>query len=289
MITPGRAVTWFVGCCTLAVSLAACGRTATARATTDDWLASCVQTACMSDATYKAPTLHPIDVAALGSTTLSLVALGDSVPSGANCDCSPYPVLIARKLAARFGHRVKVTNDAVAGFTTQDVLDQLNYDADVIAHVRAADVITIEIGANDVPYSADCGDAASCYQSELPPMRAGLAAITSRIHQLAAGRSVLIVLLDYWSIWLGGKYAKNRGLAYVAAAESMTDKVNTAIKAAARRSGSTYIDLRAAFKGPDYSDDETPFLSSDGDHPSATGHRLIADATYRVIRKLVRR
>jgi lysophospholipase L1-like esterase len=38
------------------------------------------------------------------------------------------------------------------------------------------------------------------------------------------------------------------------------------------------VDLRAAFKGPDYAYDETHYLSDDGDHPNAAGHAQIAKA-----------
>jgi lysophospholipase L1-like esterase len=45
------------------------------------------------------------------------------------------------------------------------------------------------------------------------------------------------------------------------------------------------VDLRAAFKGPNYAYDETHYLSGDGDHPNAAGHRQIAAATQAVIEK----
>ena len=48
-------------------------------------------------------------------------------------------------------------------------------------------------------------------------------------------------------------------------------------------SGSAYVDLRAAFKGPDYSYDETHYLSDDGDHPNAAGHQQIATAAVDVL------
>jgi lysophospholipase L1-like esterase len=94
---------------------------------------------------------------------------------------------------------------------------------------------------------------------------------------------VLVVLLDYWSVWLGGTYAAAHGEAYVDAAKTMTDKVNALIKSTASKSGSAYVDLRAAFKGPDYAYDETHYLSSDGDHPNAAGHQQIATAAVAVI------
>ena len=93
------------------------------------------------------------------------------------------------------------------------------------------------------------------------------------------------MLLDYWSAWLGGTYATAKGEGYVDAAAKVTDEVNDVIKSTAAHSGSAYVDLRAAFKGPDYAEDETQYLSSDGDHPNAAGQQKIAQATEAVIQK----
>jgi acyl-CoA thioesterase I len=173
---------------------------------------------------------------------------------------------------------VTATNDSVAGATTSDVLEQLTSDRDVSEHVAAADVVEIEVGANDVAHTTQCGSDVGCYTSRIPAVEQNLAAIVRRVHELAGRRHVLVVLLDYWSVWLGGKYAQEKGDAYVAAAEEVTDRVNTAIRSTAEKSGSAYVDLRAAFKGPDYAFDETRYLSNDGDHPNAAGHEQIATA-----------
>jgi len=215
----------------------------------------------------------------------SLVALGDSVPRGTNCDCRPYPALTADKLTASTGHAVTALNDSVAGATSSDVLVQVASDPAVSDHVRAADVVEIEVGANDVAHTTHCGLDVSCYTPRIPVVEQNLAEIVHRVHELAAGRHVLVVLLDYWSVWLGGKYAKARGADYVAAAEEMTDKVNAVIKSTAAKTGSAYVDLRAAFKGPDYASDETHYLSDDGDHPNAEGHEQIAAAAQTVIER----
>jgi acyl-CoA thioesterase I len=207
----------------------------------------------------------------------SVVALGDSVPRGTNCDCRPYPVLTADDLAARTGRPVTAANDAVAGATAADVLRQLRSNVAVIRDVRAADAIEIEVGANDVAYSSACGTAVDCYAPRLAPLRTDLAAIVARSRALS-GRRVAVTLLDYWSVWLGGRYAAARGPAYVDAAEELTDRVDAIIRATAAAGGAHYVDLRAAFKGPDYAYDETHFLSSDGDHPNAAGHEQIARA-----------
>jgi lysophospholipase L1-like esterase len=212
------------------------------------------------------------------------VALGDSVPRGTNCDCEPYPGLTAAAFATRTEHAVEATNDSVAGATTSSVLKQLA-NRDVIRDVRAAYAVEIEIGANDVAYSQSCGTKTACYAPRVPTVEKNLAAIVGRVRKLTSRHHALIVLLDYWSVWLGGKYAAAKGNAYVATAEEMTDQVNTVIKSTAADTGSAYVDLRAAFKGPDYSYDETHYLSNDGDHPNAAGHKRIATATEAVVEK----
>jgi acyl-CoA thioesterase I len=214
----------------------------------------------------------------------AIVALGDSVPRGTNCNCTPYPPLTADDLGAAAGTKVVATNDSVAGYTTNNVLNQVTSNQEVIAHLREADVVEIEIGANDVAFNKTCGTSVDCYAPKVPTVKKNLLAIVRRVQALLAGRKHLVVLLDYWSVWLGGKYAAAKGDAYVAAAEEMTDRIDRAIKSTAGETRSAYVDLRAAFKGPSYDYDETRYLSSDGDHPNAAGHRQIAQATDAVIR-----
>ena len=216
-----------------------------------------------------------------------MVALGDSVPAGAACRCTPYPQLSAAQLSPPAGPAVAAQNDAVSGYTTVDVLDQLSSSSDVIDHVKAADLVEVEVGANDVAHSKSCGNDLACYEPEVPEVKANLHAIVVRLHELADVQPVNVVLLDYWSVWLGGQYAQEQGQEYVAAAATMTDEVNTAIREVAAQTGSAYVDLRAAFKGPDYSYDETHYLAPDGDHPNAAGHQKIASALVEVVKKRI--
>jgi len=207
----------------------------------------------------------------------SIVALGDSVPYGTNCHCTPYPELTAKPLQAT------AANDAVPGYRTTNVRRQILSDTAVVDRLRGADVVEIEVGANDVAYSSQCGTSVGCYTPRLPAMERNLAAIVRRVRRLTNGHKRVIVLLDYWSVWLGGKYATEKGQAYVNAASELTARVDAAIKTVAADSGSAYVDLRAAFKGPTYLYDETHYLSSDGDHPNAAGHEQIAKATVTVV------
>ena len=237
------------------------------------------------------PSGAPSDASSPGSgsatprRTWSVVALGDSVPAGSGCGCTPYPQLSGEDLASPPERTVTVANDAVGGYTTDDVLAQLQGDAAVIDRVRTADVVEVEVGANDVGYSSSCGTSAACYQPTVPVIEKNLAAIVARVHELASGHQVLVVLLDYWSVWLGGQYAAAQGDAYVAAAAEVTGQVNDVIRSTASTTSSAYVDLRTAFKGPDHAYDETHYLAPDGDHPNAAGHEQIAAATVAQIEK----
>jgi len=213
----------------------------------------------------------------------SIVALGDSVPDGTGCGCTPYPELSATSLTEPATREVTATNDAVGGFTTADVLTQLRSDDDVISQVSKASVVEIEVGANDVAYSGACGTSVACYQPRIRSTEQNLDEIVARVRDLTAGRPVLLVLLDYWSVWLGGQYAEAKGAVYVDAAEEVTDQVNNVIKTTAANTGAAYVDLRAAFKGPNYAYDETRYLASDGDHPNPAGHEQIAAAVVDVV------
>jgi len=93
------------------------------------------------------------------------------VPSGGGCKCTPYPQLSGDDLASPPDRAVTVGNDAVGGYTTSDVLAQLRSDPSVKDDVRAADIVEIEVGANDVGYSSSCGTTVACYQPTVPVVK----------------------------------------------------------------------------------------------------------------------
>jgi acyl-CoA thioesterase I len=206
------------------------------------------------------------------------MALGDSVPYGTACDCTPYPEQTGSDLSQALGHGVGVRNDAVSGYRTEDVVDQVEHDHGVIGDVRRSGVFLVEIGANDVAFTSSCGTTASCYLPKVPAVAADLRQIVDRLHQLTEGRPIEVVLVDYWNVWLGGAYGAARGPAYVKTAAALTDTIDDVIHADAAVDKARYVDLRTAFRGPGHDQDETDLLAPDGDHPNAAGQQVIAAA-----------
>jgi lysophospholipase L1-like esterase len=273
MIKAARSRRWEWAPLALVLLLAACSSSGSS--------ASVPTTALPPTASTGAPNvgiaLSPTLVANLKEVT-SLTALGDSVPAGTACNCTPYPQLTAADIAHVAGHPVSTLDDAVPGDQSGDVLTQLEQDADVVSHVEYSQAVTVEVGANDVAYSSACGTNASCYEQKIPQVRSNLDAIVEHIRQLTDGRSVTVVLLDYWSVWLGGTYAEEQGPAYVSAAEQVTSRVSDAIRSVATATHSYFVDLQTAFHGRNREYDETHLLAPDGDHPNAAGHVRIEQA-----------
>src|SRR5258706_3289883 len=153
-------------------------------------------------------------------------------------------------------------------------------NARVQGGIRAADAVVMMVGANDFPRAfAAVRHGASGKRKYRPiasRLRSDLSRTFSDVHALHPGVPVLV--LGYWNDFKDGNVAKRvYSKAQRDAAESATWYTNNAIQDAARTSRATYISTSIPFYNSSNLDD---LLASDGDHPSAAGHRLIARTLF---------
>ena len=201
----------------------------------------------------------------------NLVVLGDSVPAATACSCPGFGTDLARSVQP-----ADLTNAAESGLTSQGLLVQLSSPA-VIQALGRATVVTVTVGANDFDDSLAAGDSclnASCYAPTLREMNATMTEIANRLDTLTQP-GAKVVLTGYWNVFRDGAVGSRLGPNYVATSDTLTRQVNAALAKIAARAHLQYADLYAPFKG-DGSRDDTALLASDGDHPDADGHALIA-------------
>jgi len=209
------------------------------------------------------------------------LALGDSVATGAGCDCRPYPDRYASLVTARTGVPTTVVNRADNGLTSADLRDRVEHDPTLAGELGRSDIVTVTIGANDL------GDALSRWRDDgclscfdVPARQVGrdVDAVLDRIATLRAGHPTEVLVTTYWNIFQDGRAADDADDPdFATMSRHATGQVNEELCVAARAHGAACIDLDAAFQRAGV-DDPTPFLAADADHPSASGHDVIAAA-----------
>lgn len=216
-----------------------------------------------------------------GGPARHVLGLGDSVVSGANCDCPDYIEGLTRLLAARDHRAVAATDDAVSGATSSDLLEALRTDASIRADVRSADVVVVTVGANDLYPSLDqwrqggCGP--DCYQPDIAVMADRVRQIVDAVSALQ-NHSGAILVTNYWNVFTDGDVAREAETdGYLDWSDAVTRAANSAICRSAAADQVRCVDLYTAFKG-DGDSNPTPLLADDGDHPNPAGTALISRA-----------
>jgi len=211
----------------------------------------------------------------------NVLALGDSVPAGKACDCTAFPEIYGSLLSKKTGEPVTVRNRAVSGLDTGGLLDQLR-SAKMRNTVARSDVILVTIGANDFGDHHDqieqgqCGsDATDCVSDELRQMRAHLVTILAKLRALRHGAPTTILVTGYWNVFEDGDVARQAyGTTGLRASLRLTRRVNKVIHRVTDAAGDRYVNLFRPFEREGR--DVTALMASDGNHPDARGHRLIA-------------
>ena len=185
-------------------------------------------------------------------SSLMYVAFGDSTAQGIGASKleNSYVKLVADKVAAKTGKQVKIINLSVSGATTEDVLNQ-----QLPAYQKLGikpDLITIEIGANDIKnFNADQ------FQKSFKEL----------VQQLPKGTYVSDIP------WFGGRA---RGSSKAA------QQASVIIRELVSKNGLTQVDLEQAT----HDHNGLKMYSADYFHPSTYGYSVWAEAFWQKIQHL---
>lgn len=192
------------------------------------------------------------------------LALGDSytIGTGASSPANSWPAIIAARLAQQVGARVLLTNPAINGFTTQDLID------DELPQVRRLkpDLVTILIGVNDLVRDRS----PESYRSSLVEIYDEVA------KEMAPDGRVFAVSIPNWSVVPAAReYGDPERI------RDLTDTFNDIAREEAEKRSFGWIDITAA----SLSGLGTPdWIASDGLHPGDNQYAAWAEVIWHAVR-----
>lgn len=194
------------------------------------------------------------------------VALGDSLAAGTGASYEGYVDRYAAYLEDDTGVRVSVTNLGQNGLTSSELLFALRSDPSWRRAVGEADILTVNIGLNDLGRAAEtyeqgnCGgaDNQDCLRKDVETVRGNWDTITAELLSLRSTSDTII---------------RVAGLGYTPyleteeAFEPYLDEVNRQIATTASNNGIPYAEVHL----------DKGYISQDGVHPNDEGYEVIAE------------
>jgi len=213
------------------------------------------------------------------SRSITVVGIGDSVTSGYNCDCEAFVGLYATQLAAKDDVATTSVNLGVPGWTSSQLLAAMTEPGAFRNQVAKADIVLVTIGANDLtPLESEgpSGCPATCYTPLINTAGHNLELTVDAARAANPAHPPTVLVTDYWNVFQDGDVGTaENGPAFQSWSDVLTRAESTQICQGAQNADATCVSLYAPFRG-NGSLNPTSLLASDGDHPDAIGHQLIA-------------
>jgi lysophospholipase L1-like esterase len=190
------------------------------------------------------------------------VALGDSLAAGVGAERG-YVERYADHVRSDTGARIRVVNLGVSGQTSVELLRSLRDDRSTREALREAEVVTLNIGINDLGRAGEmhengaCGgaDNEECLRATVEEVKRNWGEIVAEISSLRSVEHAII---------------RTAGLGYVPRVGGIygpyLDDVNRHIATTARESGIPYAEIYLSEEG----------MSPDRVHPNDAGYEVIA-------------
>jgi lysophospholipase L1-like esterase len=214
----------------------------------------------------------------------SLVSLGDSITFGYNLGVNnKHPSALAFPSIIGKDEHLKTRNLGVSGWTTSDLLTSLN-DSKFIEAVRHADLITLDIGSNDLLNAAspilEKVKTDPTYHPTLADQQMMMSAIhgigqnlTAIITKIREQTSAPIVIYTLYNPFVKGTALNSFG-------ELFFPTTNQMIKGIAFQSNNLVADAYSAFAGHEL---EYIRVLQQDIHPTAEGQKVLAGLAEQVL------
>jgi acyl-CoA thioesterase I len=196
---------------------------------------------------------------------LRYLALGDSytIGTGASSDAKNYPSILATRLTRATGTEIELTNPAVNGFTTHDVIDnELGY-----VDRFKPDLVSILIGVNDLVQ----GRTPEEYRQSLVKIYDAVAAL-----RLGPGQVVAISIPNWSVVPAAATFGDPDHI------RRLTDTFNGIARQEARARGFMWVDITGASTSALGS---AGWISSDELHPGDPQYAAWADVIWEAVRE----
>jgi lysophospholipase L1-like esterase len=209
------------------------------------------------------------------------VALGDSFGTGLGASES-YPTVFGRYIEQDTGNRVLVDNRSINGQASDGLLAAIFDDDDLRDTIAGAEVITMNIGLNDMAddrlrfLAGDCGgdDNQQCLRDMVDHLAENWEAIITEIVNLRSPDEAIVRVLSSYYPYVDDDYLNAVTWVMTPLLLDMYERLETL--AVRYRVG--YADAHRGFNGPDGILDPiaSGLLDPATDHPSIAGQILTA-------------
>ncbi len=225
------------------------------------------------------------------SVTWKYTALGDSLATGFLAQRGYVP-RYQTYMQTDTGATVTLNNLGQNGWTSTDLLNALRTNATFRNAVTSSQVVTWDIGGNDLRAARDkykagtCGgaDNQDCLRATRVQLKANWDAIIQEILALRSTSSTIIRTMDLYNPYVNedkaaDTWAADGGLNDFQVFKPYVDEAVEHVRLTATANNIPYAKVYAAFNGTrgDIDPQDKGYLALDGLHPNDTGHKVIAD------------
>src|SRR5580700_33785 len=214
--------------------------------------------------------------------TWQYTALGDSLAAGALAQ-QGYVPRYATYVNTDTGSNVTTLNLGIPGWHSGDLLNALQNDPIVRNQVSGAEIVTWDIGGNDLANAHDsfvqktCGgvDNQDCLRTAVTTFQTNWHALIVQLLKLRVPSQTILRTMDIYNPYV----AADTTSGMFATIEPYLDQVNSHIQANAQTNGIPVAAVHLAFNGPAGTVDPIAagLIASDNFHPNDAGHKVIAD------------